>query len=216
MEQSNVKTWSKLLLFSVSILSLLLSFSSFMYSQYLSLFSSNYFDLLRTTALNKNYLFLICNGLLVFLAKTSGSDVRSVPDFGPDDVSQKSIRDGPQMGLETDSEATVLETDMAAEESGESEHHEEENDEAGDQSAYCSVAEVSVLTTEDGEEVEENDGHEATDCGLFQDDDDDEEEEEEIEKLSMEELNQKFEDFIRKMKEEIRIGEARQQLVLVN
>ncbi|XP_011097803.1 uncharacterized protein LOC105176629 [Sesamum indicum] len=167
--------------------------------------------------MNKNYLFLICNGLLVFLAKTSGSDVGSLPDFGLDDMSQKSSGDGSQMA--SDSEATVLETDMAADETKESEQYEEENDEAGDQSAYCSAAaEVSVLVTDDSEQDEQIDGSEATDCGLLHSDKDlyDNDHEEEIEKLSMEELNQKFEDFIRKMKEEMRITEARQQLVLVN
>ena len=48
----------------------------------------------------------------------------------------------------------------------------------------------------------------------IEEDDDDEEEEEGNGTLSTEELNKKFDDFIRRMKEEIRI-EAQQQLVMV-
>ncbi|XP_031258937.1 troponin T, skeletal muscle-like [Pistacia vera] len=75
-----------------------------------------------------------------------------------------------------------------------------------------------VIEEEDHEEESNKEAEAETQADFnFRQEAEEEEEEEEREQngmISTEELNKKFEDFIRKMKEELRI-EARQQLVMV-
>ncbi|KAI3466428.1 hypothetical protein Pfo_023091 [Paulownia fortunei] len=224
------------LLLSVSIFSLVFSYSSLfsspllMYSQKLNYFSSESFRLL-SRATNKNCIFLICNGLLFFLAKTSGF-ASSPSGFDLNDMLQKRIGDGLQTAQEIESE-TLLEKDVILEESDylstEEEENEEEmkgsNEEAELECSSERTKEVSIFIAESDEEEVENDESESKNCWLFYDDEEEEryggeeeeeeEDDDETEMLSKEELNQKFEDFIRRMKEEFRINEARQQLVMV-
>ncbi|KAL8098718.1 hypothetical protein AgCh_031456 [Apium graveolens] len=74
--RKSLKKVTKLLL-SVSLFSLLLSYSSSLYPIFIHSFKSNSFfphnlQVLLTHILDKNFTFLVCNGILVFLAKTSG------------------------------------------------------------------------------------------------------------------------------------------------
>ncbi|GFZ21178.1 hypothetical protein Acr_29g0003400 [Actinidia rufa] len=111
--------------------------------------------------MDKIFIFLICNGILVFLAKSS---------------SFKKIRDGFESSLEKEINEPL------------------ENVQEKEEEAYSMEGEI-----EDSKNFIEEE----------------EEEEEEIVNglLSREELNKRFDEFIRRMKEEIRIG-AQQQLVM--
>ncbi|GMJ15968.1 hypothetical protein like AT3G13130 [Hibiscus trionum] len=196
------------LLLSVSVFSLFFS-----HSYWLSLFhsfNSTFHDTLAfkffSHNIDKNFIFLLCNGLLVFLAKYSGllsslskhnhsDDHQSfksyelyVPQTEPTRLDPETPLLEKEVALETTAEA--LENSSVMEE-------EEEEENAG-----------FVEEDEDGLKgsIEESESYEP-------------EEEEEIimeenQVLSTEELNKKFDEFIRKMKEELRI-EARQQLVMV-
>ncbi|KAI3456823.1 hypothetical protein Pfo_013486 [Paulownia fortunei] len=216
------------LILSVSIFSFVFSYSSLcsssssslVYSPKFHYFSANSFPFL-SQALNKNCLFLICNGLLVFLAKTSGF-VRPPSGSELNDMLQKRI------GLEA--KEPLLENYVLEEESGEAKVEEEEEEE---EEKSESPKEVSIFIAESEEEGgacdlevvgKEERESESRSCWLFDDDEEQlcgqeveegEEEVDEKEELSTEELNQKFEDFIRRMKEEIMISEARQKVVMV-
>ncbi|KAK6133020.1 hypothetical protein DH2020_033230 [Rehmannia glutinosa] len=175
-------------------------------------FSSDLFILLSRVMNSKNSIFLICNGLLFILAKTSGC-VRSSPSypsgFDLNDVLQKEI---------IESEVPIVEKHVILEELSveEEEDNEEEFECSSEKSKEVSIFINTESDEEEEEEVVENDESESKSCWLFDDDEKEEEDEDETEMLSTEELNQKFENFIRRMKEEFRINEARQQLVVVN
>ncbi|XP_057485321.1 uncharacterized protein LOC130771679 [Actinidia eriantha] len=142
------------LLLSVSIFSFFFQYS--FNKLHLSKLS---FQILSHT-MDKIFIFLICNGILVFLAKSS---------------SFKKIRDGFESSLEKEINEPL------------------ENVQEKEEEEYSMEGEV-----EDSKNFIEE-----------------EEEEEEIVNglLSREELNKRFDEFIRRMKEEIRIG-AQQQLVM--
>ncbi|KAL7130819.1 hypothetical protein ABFS83_13G158100 [Erythranthe nasuta] len=213
--QQVIKKMIPQLLLSVSLFSFLFSYSA--YSPKFQLFSAKYyFQYLMSRTLNKNFLFLICNGLLVFLGKTSGL-VRAPSES--DDLLHKKI------GLEL-LKKTLLDKYVSGEvinDDGpkqEQEHEHEQEQEKNDESPK----EVSIFVAESEEEDQAEEGGGACDledvekyengpeedssriCWLFDDDDDevdDDEEGDEKVELSTEELNKKFEDFIRKMKVEI-------------
>ncbi|KAG6405263.1 hypothetical protein SASPL_132850 [Salvia splendens] len=191
------------LLISVSLFSFLVSYSSSLLHPSPKFHPYFSFHLL-THALSKNCLFLVCNGLLVFLAKTSGL-IRP-----PADALIQTALDRFQLEETADADRN---RDCA-------------RDDEGDQIGK----EVSIFIAESEEERGEDERESSTDgnrpdsasCWLFQDDveelygldteegeDDDDEVEKKEEIMSTEELNRKFEDFIRKMKEEIIISEAR-------
>ncbi|KAL8033420.1 hypothetical protein ABFX02_13G157800 [Erythranthe guttata] len=222
--QQLIKKMIPQLLLSVSLFSFLFSYSS--YSPKFQLFSAKYyFQYLMSRTLNKNFLFLICNGLLVFLAKTSGL-VRAPSES--DDLLHKKI------GLELLKKTLldkyvsgeVINDDDPKQEEQEHEHEQEEQEHEHEQEEGEndeSPKEVSIFVAESEEEDLAEEGGGACDledvekdengadedssriCWLFDDDDDEDDDEEGDEKveLSTEELNKKFEDFIRKMKVEI-------------
>ncbi|XVE80528.1 hypothetical protein DITRI_Ditri14bG0147200 [Diplodiscus trichospermus] len=223
------------LLLSVSVFSLFFS-----RSYWLSLFNfhnSLPFQLF-SHAIDKNCIFLLFNGLLVFLANYSGLISSSSKYNLSDDQSFKSYEYVPQSELIVmEPKSPLLEQEAAL-----------ESDETETETKAAAAAETENFNLEDGEkwslirsgeEEEENVAFVAEyeqelqtsdDEFLVQDigesenygreEEEEEEEEEEIELvegnkvLSKEELNKKFDEFIRKMKEELRI-EARQQLVMV-
>lgn len=209
------------LLLSVSIFSFLFSYSSSLLypaskSQYY--FSADSLHFLSHAVLDKNCLFLICNGLLVFLSKTSGF-IRP-PDL--DDALHKRIGDSLQTALQK----YVLE-EVAVHEK------EDDEDEKTENSTESTAEEVSIFVAESEEEsgegcdLEENDTDQLdfNRFWLLDEEDDDqqqvygdhENEEEEEEEMSTEELNRKIEDFIRRMKEEIIVNEAtHKEMVIVN
>ncbi|GKV19407.1 hypothetical protein SLEP1_g29672 [Rubroshorea leprosula] len=193
---------------------------------------------LITHNIDKNCIFLLCNGLLVFLAKFSGlisssSSKHNNADesfLGYEDVqhSETIVMESQVPSLENEAvveaengslietankyiieEVADRETDhkflMEEEETQEREgfqipdgEQEDEDDENEDFSEEEEVKEIegsygTVQEVEEGEEEVREEGN-----GL----------------LSTEELNKKFDEFIRKKKEELRI-EARQQLIMV-
>lgn len=144
-------------------------------------------------------MFLICNGILAILAKSSVSSSKT-----PASVDQSNLGDERQFSSaptlsSAKAEATVddQEVQVASVESLEDIvlATEEEEEEATSSQA---------LITEEEEYMEEK-----RECLVKQ-----EEEEGNEELASTEELNRRIEEFIRKMKEEIRI-EAQQQLIAV-
>ncbi|CAA0814019.1 Unknown protein [Striga hermonthica] len=217
---------TQLLLLSLSVFSLLFSCSSlfsspfFLSSQNLHYninISPNTLHILSLVATNKNCIFLVCNTLFFLVTKTSASVVScSPPDSGSNEVT---LHEGADdfVGLEPEL-VPVSDKDMIIVYENESRAKETktngvEND--GGKELACPT-QVSIFIADSHEEEEEdakredlieNDESGVTEtCCLFYDEDEDDDAGDDV--LSAEELNQKFEDFIRRMKEEIRLSEA--------
>ncbi|KAG6385637.1 hypothetical protein SASPL_154473 [Salvia splendens] len=162
--------------------------------------------------MNKNFFFLICNAILFFLTKTS-------PIARPLDLNRLQVvveaETYSDRHIKLDEEEEDDDDDDADDE--ESTKVFEEEQVKVDHEFEHSSLQVSIKRAENEIELQ--------DCFLFKEvDDRDEEviigngkeEVDEIEKLSDDELNQKFEDFIRRMKEEFRINDYQHnQLILV-
>ncbi|OMP04252.1 hypothetical protein COLO4_09813 [Corchorus olitorius] len=235
------KKLTKLLL-SVSVFSLFCS-----HSYWISLFRSlNFHNTLPfqlfSHTIDKNCIFLLCNGLLVFVAKYSG--LISSSSKYEDQSNFKSYEDVPQPEpVNSEEKAPLLEKEVALESADqalensimvEGRHKEEEVEtETETEIGNFTVEEEEeekwgLMTLEEEEEenagfVEEDEGEvKGSENDLFVQESEEtenygrdyEEEEEGNRVLSTEELNKRFDEFIRKMKEELRI-EARQQLVMV-
>ncbi|KAH0727683.1 hypothetical protein KY290_003386 [Solanum tuberosum] len=180
--------------------------------------------------MDKNYVFLICNGIfLVLLANTSSEEEKEEEEKEEEDGFLNEFQESKLLPLCIGTQASYLETTK------EEVHAQQREDEMSIQLSKSHKVplnvENSIMTiveykqdesTLEGEEggiggeecsrtyeVVEVDNYEENDIFAEEESDD-----EPLNKLSNEELNKKFEEFIRKMKEEIRI-EARQQLVLV-
>ncbi|GMI72665.1 hypothetical protein like AT3G13130 [Hibiscus trionum] len=196
---------------SVAFLSIFLSHSSgFAYSLfphsfhvYFSTFLFSFF----THTLERKYMFLICNGILAFIAKTSISSLST-------------------------SSASLTETKALEVDGGEYDIHrlpsvaEEHEDICRDEVEARREYENGSLSEE---EEEEGGGEESEASVVVEDDVDGGEEDKEKEEqwsaakqeevpisISTEELNRKIEEFIRKMKEEIRIEAQQQQMIASN
>ncbi|KAJ8754831.1 hypothetical protein K2173_015343 [Erythroxylum novogranatense] len=223
------------LLLSVSVFSFILSNSS----SFSFLCSFNFYLTrvplrLFSHTIDKNCIFLLCNGLLVFVAKFSGllCSSSSKSDQHPSTGSFRSYGDDIQT-LEMISKESFLENvrSQEIEDCHPVQGRESEciigprmDDKEKKEFTVEVVVQEEVPVTEDRDgqgEINDDQLHneqEEEEDQYYDDDDDEEEEEEEEEEngvLSTEELNKKFEEFIRKMKEEIRI-EAQQQLVMVS
>ncbi|KAF9664380.1 hypothetical protein SADUNF_Sadunf16G0012600 [Salix dunnii] len=137
--------------------------------------------------LERKYMFLICNGILAILAKSSVSS------------SEPTLYSAKAEATVDDQEVHVASVEPLKDIVLATEEEEEE------------TASSQALISEEEEYMEDN-----TECMVKQEEEEEEEEEEEgnEELTSTEELNRRFEEFIRKMKEEIRI-EAQQQLIAV-
>ncbi|CAI9760232.1 unnamed protein product [Fraxinus pennsylvanica] len=153
-------------------------------------FSSNvqFSALIFSHALDRKYAFLLCNGILAFLAKSlSFSSSSNGENMNP--VSESKEAAPPEDNEES---AIIYDTEKLAISQEEKDHKEKQEE--------VEERESRVLIVE-SEEEDEDDEEES---GLIIDG-----EEEGIKddvKVSTEELNKKFEEFIRKMKEEIRIA----------
>ncbi|CAO2835735.1 unnamed protein product [Amaranthus hypochondriacus] len=180
---------------------------------YLCTFSSH----LVTLATDKKYIFLLCNGILVLIAKYPSQRIDTrlpmLPETSPgEDLSFGKYQQCSQFSTEKMFLVQDVATNKVVEEkyvvyqitNGE-EQEEEEVTNDGDDEKY-----EKEVEDEKYEQEEEKDGNEEYE----QEEDVEEEEEETISKMSTEELNRKFDEFIRKMKEELRI-EAQRQLILV-
>ncbi|KMT12931.1 hypothetical protein BVRB_4g090150 [Beta vulgaris subsp. vulgaris] len=208
---------------------------------HLSTFSSQ----LVSFATDKNYIFLLCNGILVFIAKSSSHAVDTCPPLQPqtspdNDSILKGYRQSMQLGIENsvatneDKNEDGSETDEIMEEEDVEEKHvvyqitygtlteKEEDGIIDDDGSKYTNENFDGWSYEEQEEEEDNFEEkeyteENSDSWSYDEQEEDnvqEEEEEAIAKMSTEELNRKFDDFIRKMKDELRI-EARQQLIVV-
>ncbi|KAJ4822720.1 hypothetical protein Tsubulata_039640 [Turnera subulata] len=217
-------------LVSVFLFSLLLFFSSAGFSVLPSsfiIFNTRLFSFLTHT-LERKYMFVICNGILAFLAKTSSSSASSFTAWptlsnsncnGEYWTTSKSLatkaaavipdEDGPVVSQVLDF-SFVTEAKEEGREKANKQKDLQVNDDTGQEEETLINEYLSSLDDEDKEEKRGN-------LGKEEDDDDMEEAEEEEasdhELLRTEELNRRFEDFIRKMKEEIRIELAQCQLV---
>nr|GMD51300.1 WD repeat-containing protein 87 [Ipomoea batatas] len=215
------------LLVSVSVFSVIVSYISWRSNPLLAF------------PIDKNYMFLVCNGILVLLAKTSlrpavfddlndGDGVHAPPPHAKllDSLLHKEAA--------MENRLLLLENEVLEEEEEEKHVIEEREDDEDSRSLM-----TMMIVGDKGEE--ESDGFlkeslMEEDCRSFiMQGDDHEEEEEELDEelnnnevfievaeererlnnLSAEELNKKFEEFIRKMKEDIRIEAQQQHLVLV-
>lgn len=234
------------LLASISLFSFLFSY----YSSYFSSFFTYYYSLnfsfstfpfqLLSHAMDKKYVFLICNGIfLVLLANTSSEEEKEEEEKAEEDGFLNEFQES-ELPLCIGAHASYLET--SKEEVHVQQHEDEMNIQLSKSHEVPLNVENSIMTiveykqdeaTSESHEVldeEKEEGGigdeecsrtyeivEADDCeenDFFSEEEEVEESDEPLNKLSTEELNKKFEEFIRKMKEEIRI-EARQQLVLV-
>ncbi|KAF2292443.1 hypothetical protein GH714_022829 [Hevea brasiliensis] len=178
--------------------------------------------------IGKNYTFLLCNGILVFIVKNSGL-------LGTSHQEINLIKNGesPQKELETVSAekqeqeiadkclvmvkgAALITQDVVNEEVNEitmvDEEH--EDDEEAQDLVSEEVNEITMVDEEheDDEEAQDVVSEEVNEIIMV--DEEHEDDEEEIGLLNVDELNKKCDDFIRKMKEEIKF-EA-QQLTLVH
>ncbi|XP_022981623.1 uncharacterized protein LOC111480689 [Cucurbita maxima] len=180
-DQNNNQTLQKVtkLLFSISLLSFFFTLPSWLFHSPI-LDSSN-------QPIDKNFMFLLCNGLLVFLAKYSGlfkSLSTSQPNYDAFSVYELDSLSPPTM-LEDEKQTTVSTTTITT--------TREKNDESEEKT--ISISEIG------DDEVEEDDDRTGDEEG-----NDD--------ALNDEELNRKFDEFIKRMKEEI-IDDAQKTLVVV-
>lgn len=176
------------ILLSLSLFSFLISYSS-LFPFLLSTFSARQLCFFN----DRNYIFLLCNGILAFLIKNSGLIQNSPP--GSDvkgDNTKKNSKSYPSVSEISETKPVVTEVLMEIEKAPRRENDILlKQDERGDN--------VNSSTQDEGEEdqflnIEE-------------------EEEEGIGLLSTEQLNKKCDDFIKKMREGIKT-EA-QQLIMV-
>jgi flagellar motor protein MotB len=191
------------LVLSVSLFSLFLCYSSGCFCCFphsFSVFFSTSLFSLFTHTLERKYMFLICNGILAVLAKISvscSSSTSEQTDLG---------------GEYSDSDVSAMKTSVVDEEvhvrsSGSAKNvpfvakreQEQEEDEEEE------LAEAFIAEDEGKEEVEEEES------GVVVGPED---EEEAPPAAANDELNKKFEEFIRKMKEEIRIEAQRQPIAV--
>ncbi|XP_041023020.1 uncharacterized protein LOC121264045 [Juglans microcarpa x Juglans regia] len=219
-DKFNMKKYNKFLkrtlqsVISVSLFSLFLCYSSgfcfFRPHSFIVYFSAFLFSLFTHT-LQRRYIFLICNAILAILAKSlfSSSSSPSVTDIGGDfsasDVfaTKTSVAEEVQVGSigSVDNVALVAEGG------------EEEGENLADQAGKLQVQEDGSSSGAENEQ-REIEAFIADQDEAGREEEEEEEEEEEVAPEANDELNKKFEEFIRKMKEEIRI-EAQRQLIAV-
>ncbi|KAE8702041.1 hypothetical protein F3Y22_tig00110503pilonHSYRG00632 [Hibiscus syriacus] len=189
------------LVLSVSVFSLLFSRSYWLsllhYCFTLNLHDTLPFQLFSHN-IDKNCMFLLCNGLLVFLAKFSGfigssehDNFRILDHDNNDDGDQccTSFEDVPRFNqsIALENKAPLLQKDEALRNGTSMEEtHEEDQEKDGEKWGLDILMENGIF-------VEDEDSKESS---------------------TDDELNKRFDEFIRKMKEELRI-EAQRQLVMV-
>ncbi|GMP65042.1 hypothetical protein CsSME_00026008 [Camellia sinensis var. sinensis] len=176
-------------------------------------FSTFPFQLLTHT-MDKNCIFLICNGIVMLLAKTSGLIHSSPASDHLNNQLLKKIGDGDVLQLLLETKDSLLEKQVSVETLHQQQEEEDSMEGESEEDLNLNVegeeqeARNGFLITVGGED-EENEKDLSTINNGFAI-----EEEEEDGLLSREELNKKCDDFIRRMKEEIRIGAQQQQLVM--
>ncbi|KAF8109430.1 hypothetical protein N665_0095s0003 [Sinapis alba] len=160
---------------------------------------------LVTHAVDKTYVFFICNGLLVFVTKYSGLIASSKPLeeswSNADNTFDHRDFDGYDAMMKLEYYYSVHErgtkTFLAEEVSTQDQETEEENEAAAE---------------EESDEALANNGDLEEECDHIHGET--REEEDNVGVVTEEDINKKFDEFIKKMKEELRI-EARGQVILV-
>ncbi|XP_058745019.1 uncharacterized protein LOC131617783 [Vicia villosa] len=230
---SNIIKFTQLFI-SISVLSFIFTPSSlFVFLHYFKFYFSTLPFQLYAHNIDKNSMFLLCNGLLVFVGLTKSFLSSSIEDDKPSNNSQ-GLLSSQYIEVEHEEGAQSLILDVEAKEKildrdGEqrtSEPHKqiakEEEEKNIENLIMIDEEEEEMKEVEeevelfDGEDEEEDKGSEI-DYVLIEEyniEEEDYVEEEESNMLSTEELNKKFEDFIRKMKEDLRM-DARRQLIMV-
>lgn len=227
-----IKIFTQLLV-SVSLFSFLFSYSSSYNLSFLThslKFSYSAFPFqLVSHATDKNYVFLICNGIfLVLLAKTSGEEKEKEEEEEENRFlnelqleaeplcntsNEHVIHEDKEVRIQLSKSLNVENTNSAVVEYNKKEATSKEEGGFGDEEC----CRTNNIVEEDYNNYEENE-MESHENGFLMEDvevvEEEEKNDEPLSKLSTEELNKKFEEFIRRIKEEIRI-EARQQLILV-
>ncbi|XP_054797504.1 uncharacterized protein LOC129302616 [Prosopis cineraria] len=181
----------------ISLSSLLVCFGSSLLAFFLHYcnfnFSFSFPSKIFSHTIDKNCIFLLCNGLLVFLSITTSFSTSSPPH---DDLLHHYIHDHDA------SEAEVIRVSEIAAEMM------QEDDPDTDADADADEVSGVLLGLELKEEEWLENDDEIVDAESVED-------EEENWMLSTEQMNKKFDDFIRRMKEDLRI-EAKRQLVMVH
>ncbi|KAK7303404.1 hypothetical protein RJT34_14310 [Clitoria ternatea] len=210
------------LVLSVSVFSVFVWYSSgfSIHPQSFNAYFSTCLLSMITHTLERKYMFLICNGILAFVAKTSLKSSFSPPpsssdsdfdQFLPSNLSEikTPVSDMvlvPLMGTSEPSENVERQVKWEVKYNEEASEEEEatlcNKTKGAENEAYNAEEEIKWENEETESEVE------------VAIDDDLEESTTKEDLASAEELNRKFEEFIRKMKEEIRI-EAKRQLIAV-
>ncbi|KAA8523556.1 hypothetical protein F0562_009979 [Nyssa sinensis] len=186
--------------------------------------SDQFLKKILSHTMDKNCIFLLCNGILMILAKTSGF-IRSSSATDLDDQSVNKKNGGglqlsPEMNDSLLQKKVLVETteNVVVEEEREDEYSIEEKTENTNlmvEDHEEQEAGNGLLINTGGEGREEETGTSVTEVEEISEKDLDSDFQEEEEGLfSAEELNKKFDDFIRRMKQEMRI-EAQQQLIMV-
>ncbi|WJX64947.1 hypothetical protein P8452_49665 [Trifolium repens] len=235
---STLKTHPHLIKFTqlfilVSLLSFIISPSSlFAFLHYFKFYFSTFPFQLFTHNIDKNNMFLLANGLLVFVGLTksfsaSSSDDDDKSSDSSDDLSsskyieEEDKEDGCSQSHILDVEAS---DPMLEREDEKITSELDEQNAAAEEVVEENIENIIFIDEEQGEEM--NEVEEEKEVELFDADDEGDKgsendyiliEENNIEEensINTEELNKKFEDFIRKMKEDLRI-DARQHLVMV-
>ncbi|CAK8538921.1 unnamed protein product [Lathyrus sativus] len=232
---SNLIIFTQLFI-SISVFSFIFSPSSlYVLLHYFKFYFSTLPFQLYTHNIDKNSMFLLCNGLLVFvgLTKSFSSSSSDTDDHKPSNNTEVSSSSSQYIEEENEegSQSHILDVEVnepmweREAEKRTSEPDEQSAEEEEEKVEEENIEKIILIDEEvelfDGDDEEEYKGSEI-DYVLIEENNIEEEEGEEdyVEEgedscmLSTEELNKKFEDFIRKMKEDLRI-DARRHLVMV-
>ncbi|XP_010534800.1 PREDICTED: uncharacterized protein LOC104810289 [Tarenaya hassleriana] len=175
---------------------------------YLNFYFSRFMIKLVTHTVDKNHMFLFCNGLLVFVVKYSGQ------------VSSVSKEESSDHGAFESHDNVVAEFEQVRRRQTD-EFLAEQATEIGEQSETVSInvgtveepaKDIYVVVQEDQNIGNEDEEEEEEEEGVTRDNDF--EEEGGVGKMTAEELNKKFDEFIRKMKGELKM-EPRRHLIVV-
>ncbi|CAI8587008.1 unnamed protein product [Vicia faba] len=226
---SNVIKFTQLII-SISVFSFIFSPSSFfVFLQNFNFYFSTLPFQLYTHNIDKNSMFLLCNTLLVFVGLT-----KSFSSSSTDDDDDKPSNNSQYIEVEDEEGSQSHILDVEINEPMLEREVEKRTSEPDEQSAEEEEENIEKIITIDEEEEEDKEEMKEVEEEVKQYDGEDEEgdkgseidyvlieennidyvEEEESCTLSTEDLNKKFEDFIRKMKDDLRI-DARRHLVMV-
>ncbi|KAA8519206.1 hypothetical protein F0562_013462 [Nyssa sinensis] len=168
---------------------------------------------LFTHTVERKYMFLICNGIVAFLAKSSGfctaSPTGLVMTGELAKINEAEVKPVPKSSVTEvieDNEATVGANIASPENVGQQQEEEEEEENESSTPAGSAEEEGDELKTDElNRKFDEEENDSSIPAGSA---------EEEGDEVKIDELNRKFDEFIRKMKEEIRIGAPRQRIAV--